>query len=83
MPEEGIECESFTVISFTVIDYLLVYENKYDLHVYLDNCAYRISVKQIRDYLDDSLFEDWWRLGHINAVSRKNWYKQKNWTCWK
>ena len=37
--KDDIECESFTVIS---IDYLLVYESKYYLKVYLDNCAYKI-----------------------------------------
>ena len=34
VPEDDIECESFTVISF---DSLLVYENKYYLQVYLYN----------------------------------------------
>ena len=34
---DDIESESFTVI---YIDSLLVYENKYYLQVYLDNCAY-------------------------------------------
>ena len=41
VPEDDIVYESFTVIS---IDYLLVYdvyENKYYLQVYLDNCAYK------------------------------------------
>ena len=33
VPEDEIECESFTVIS---IDSLLVYENKYYLQIYLD-----------------------------------------------
>ena len=55
MAEDGIECESFTVIS---IDSLLVYENKYYLQVYLDNCAYKISNKQVADYFHDNLFED-------------------------
>ena len=32
--EDDIECGYFTVIS---IDYLLIYENKYYLQVYLDN----------------------------------------------
>ena len=32
--EDDIECGSFTVISN---DYLLIYENKYYLQVYLDN----------------------------------------------
>ena len=45
MPEDDIECESFTVIS---IDCLLVYENKYD----------KITNKQMTDYLDENLFED-------------------------
>ena len=42
MPEYCIECESFTIIS---IDSLLVYENKYYLQVYLDNCGYKIVDK--------------------------------------
>ena len=50
MPEDDIECESFTVIS---IDSLLAHENK----LYLDNCAYKIANKQMTDYLDDNLFE--------------------------
>ena len=39
VPQDDIECKYFTVIS---IDSLLVYENKYNLQVYLDNCAYKI-----------------------------------------
>ena len=39
VPKDDIECESFTVIS---IDSLLVYNEKYYLQVYLDNCAYKI-----------------------------------------
>ena len=31
MPKDGVECESFLIIS---IDFLLVYENKYYLRVY-------------------------------------------------
>ena len=50
MPEDDIECESFTDIS---IDSLSVHKNKYYLQVYLDNCAYRIANKQITDYLND------------------------------
>ena len=42
VPEDDIECESFTVIS---IDSLLVYDKKYYLQVYLDNCAYKIVNK--------------------------------------
>ena len=37
VPEYYIECESFTAIS---TDSLLVYENKYYLQVYSDNCTY-------------------------------------------
>ena len=54
MPDDGIEYESFTVIS---IDSLLVYENKYYVQVYLENCAYKIIDKQMADYLNDNLFE--------------------------
>ena len=38
VPEDDIECECFTVIS---IDSLLVYNNKYYLQVFLDNCAHK------------------------------------------
>ena len=55
VPEDDIECESFTVIS---IESLLVYGNKYYLQVYLDNCAYKIVSKKMTDYLDVNLFED-------------------------
>ena len=53
--EDDIESESFTVIS---IDSSLVYENKFYLQVYLDNCAYKIVTKQIADYLDENIFKD-------------------------
>ena len=55
MPENDIECESLTVISF---DSLLVYDNKHYLQVYLENFAYRIVNKQMIDYLDENLFQD-------------------------
>ena len=55
MPDDNIECKSFTIIS---IDSLLVYENKYYLQVYLDNCAYEIVNKQMTNYLNDSLFKN-------------------------
>ena len=42
--EHDVECESFTVIS---IDSLLAYENKYSLQVYLDNCAYKVTNRQM------------------------------------
>ena len=54
MPENGVECNTFTIIP---LDSLLVYENKYYLQVYLDNCAYKIIHTQMVDYLGDSLFE--------------------------
>ena len=55
MSEDDIECESITFIS---IDSLLIYDNKYYLQVYLDNCAYKIVGKQMIDYVDKNLFED-------------------------
>ena len=55
MPEDNIECESFTVIS---IDSLIVYNKKCYLQVYLDNCAYKIVNKEMIDYLGKNLFED-------------------------
>ena len=55
VPEDDVECESFTVIS---TNSLLVYDKKYYLQVYLDNCAYKIVNKQMADYLDENLFED-------------------------
>ena len=39
MPEDCAKCKSFTIISN---DSLLVYENKYYVQVYSDNCAYKI-----------------------------------------
>ena len=56
MPEDDIEFESFALIS---IDSLLVYDKKYYLQVYLDNCAYKIVSKQMIDYPDENLFEDY------------------------
>ena len=56
VPEDDIECKSFTVIS---IDSLLVYENKQVyMQVCLDNCAYKIVNKQMADYLDENFCED-------------------------
>ena len=37
VPEDGAECESFTIFS---IDFLLVYETKYYLQVNLENCKH-------------------------------------------
>ena len=55
MAEDDMECKSFTAIS---VNSLLVYEKKYYLQVYLDNCPYEIVDKQMTDYLDENLFED-------------------------
>ena len=55
VPEDYIECESFTAISF---DSLLAYDKKFYLQVYLDNCAHKIVNKQMIDYLDENSFED-------------------------
>ena len=49
MPEDDVRCESFTVIS---INFLLVYQNKYYLQLYLDNCAYKVVNMEMIDYLD-------------------------------
>ena len=54
--EDDIECESFIVI---FIDSLLVYKNQYYPKVYLNNCAYKIVNKQMTDYFDENVFEDW------------------------
>ena len=55
MPEDDVEWESFTVIS---IDFLLVYNNKHYIEVYLENGAYKIVNKQMTDYLDENRLED-------------------------
>ena len=51
MPGDDIGCECCSVIS---IDSLLVYENKYYLQVYLENCTYKIVDKRMIDYLGES-----------------------------
>ena len=63
MPEDDIEWESLTVAS---IHTLLVYNSKYYLQLYLDNCAYKIVSKEMTDYLYENLS----RLNIINAVLR-------------
>ena len=55
VPEDNKEMRTFKVI---YIDFLYVYEIKYYLQVYLDNCAFKITNKQMTDYLGDNLFED-------------------------
>ena len=67
MPEDDAEHESFTVVS---VDFLLVYENKCYLQVYLDNCAYKVENTEMVDYLDDNLFETDQFLSLVNAVLR-------------
>ena len=37
--------------------FLAYIKNKYDLQVYLDNCAYKFIGKQIIDYLGKNTFE--------------------------
>ena len=54
VPEDDIECQSFTIIS---TDSLLVYDKKFYLQVYLDNCAYKIIKKQMTDYLNENNFK--------------------------
>ena len=55
MPEDDLECQFFSLIS---IDSLLLYDKKYYLQVYLDNCAYKTVNKQMTEYLDENYFED-------------------------
>ena len=55
VPEDDTESESFTVIS---IDFLLVYDKTYYPQVFLDNCAHKITNKQMTNYLDEFRFED-------------------------
>ena len=63
VPEDDIEFESFTVIS---IDSLLVYDEKYYLQLFLDNCSYKIVNKQTTDYLDENLFENYYHRINIS-----------------
>ena len=53
--ENVIECESFTVI---FIDSLLIYNEKYYLQVFSDNCASKIVNKQMTDYLNEIFFDN-------------------------
>ena len=48
VPENGLDCESFRIIS---TDFLFVYENKYYLQVYLDSPAHKIVDKQLIDLI--------------------------------
>ena len=53
--EDGVEWVSFTIIS---IDSLFFYENRYYLHVYLNNWAYKNSDKQMMGILGVSKVSD-------------------------
>ena len=53
LPENGVECESFTVIS---IDFLLIYGKKYCLQVYLDSPAFNTVHTEMLDHLEDNIF---------------------------
>ena len=48
VPKDGVECKSFIIIS---IYSLLVYENKFYLQEYLDNCTSKTVNKRMIDYL--------------------------------
>ena len=48
VPKDSVECKSFIIIS---IYSLLVYENKFYLQVYLDNCTSKTVNKRMIDYL--------------------------------
>ena len=50
---KNVKCESFTIIC---VYSLLVYENKYYLQIYLDDCVCKFVDKQIIDCLDDNPF---------------------------
>ena len=55
MLEDDIECKS---LIFILIDSLPVFDKKYYMQLYLENCAYKIVKKQMKDYLDENLSED-------------------------
>ena len=55
VPEDDIECGYSRVIS---INSSLVYNDKYYLQVFFDNCAYKIVDKQMADHLDEHFFEN-------------------------
>ena len=54
MSVDGAKCECRTIIS---VNFLLVYDNKFYLQLYLNNCAYKVVGKQKTGYLDGNLFE--------------------------
>ena len=52
--EDSINCKFFTV---NTTDFAFVYEKKYYLQVYLDNCANNNVNAQMIKFLDEDLFE--------------------------
>ena len=48
VPENGLDCESFRIIS---TDSLFVYKSKYYLQAYLDNPAHKVVDKQLIDLI--------------------------------
>ena len=54
MLQDGVECESFMIISIVPLP---VHENKYYPQVHWDICAYKIVDKQMIDYLENQLFD--------------------------
>ena len=58
MPEDGVECESFSIISLYHLQrFIFCWWKKKYLKTYLDNFAYKVADNQMADYLDDNLFE--------------------------
>ena len=55
-PQDGVECE-FLVPFLLICFYLLVYEKKYYLQVYLNNSAYKIVNTEMVGYLDNNIFD--------------------------
>ena len=56
MPDDGVESQSFTNIKYFYWLFLSLWK-KYNLQVYLDNCAYKIADKQMINYFDDNLLD--------------------------
>ena len=53
-PVDDTECEYFSHFCWF---FACIYDKKYYLQVYLDNCANKTVNKQMTDYLDEKLFE--------------------------
>ena len=83
MQKHAAEYESFTIISF---DLFLIYGNKYNLQVHLDNCAYKIVDKLMTNYLDENLFETDFGYFFDKLVLYVLYYDKidlgwRNWSC--